>query len=84
LVTDLVTGGDLRYHICKNKKFSEDQTKFFVACCLIGLEYMHNNGVIHRDIKPENIFLGSHGKIKIGDFGISEKFKTGKLCTTKE
>ena len=24
LVTDLVTGGDLRYHICKNKKFSED------------------------------------------------------------
>ena len=23
LVMDLLTGGDLRYHICKNKKFSE-------------------------------------------------------------
>jgi hypothetical protein len=23
---DLLNGGDLRYHICKNKKFSEEQT----------------------------------------------------------
>lgn len=28
-----------------------------IACILIGLEYMHNNGVIHRDIKPENLVL---------------------------
>jgi serine/threonine protein kinase len=26
LVMDLLTGGDLRYHICKHKKFSEEQT----------------------------------------------------------
>jgi serine/threonine protein kinase len=26
LVMDLLNGGDLRYHICKNKKFSEEQT----------------------------------------------------------
>ncbi len=26
LVMDLLTGGDLRYHICKQKKFTEDQT----------------------------------------------------------
>jgi len=32
---------------------------------------MHKNLILHRDIKPENIFLGSEGKIKIGDFGIS-------------
>jgi hypothetical protein len=30
--------------------------------------------VLHRDIKPENIFLGSEGKLKIGDFGISRIF----------
>lgn len=57
LVTDLVTGGDLRYHLSKRKKFSEHETKFFIACILVGLEYMHNNGVIHRDIKPENLLL---------------------------
>jgi hypothetical protein len=26
LIMDLLTGGDLRYHISKNKKFSEEQT----------------------------------------------------------
>lgn len=26
LVMDLLTGGDLRYHICKARKFSEEQT----------------------------------------------------------
>lgn len=71
LVTDLVTGGDLRYHLNKQKKFSEVQTKFFVACILIGLEYMHNNGVIHRDIKPENLLLESNGYVRITDMGIS-------------
>lgn len=57
LVTDLVTGGDLRYYLSKKKKFNEIETKFFIACIVVGLEYMHNNGVIHRDIKPENLLL---------------------------
>lgn len=26
LVMDLLTGGDLRYHVSRNKRFSEDQT----------------------------------------------------------
>jgi serine/threonine protein kinase len=72
LVTDLVTGGDLRYHLTKKKKFSEQETKFFVACILVGLEYMHNNGVIHRDIKPENLLLDERGYVHITDMGISK------------
>ena len=71
LVTDLVTGGDLRYHLTKRKKFTEQETKFFIACILIGLEYMHTNGVIHRDIKPENLLLDERGYVHITDMGIS-------------
>lgn len=32
LVSDLLTGGDLRYHIGKQKTFSEAETKFIIAC----------------------------------------------------
>ena len=38
LVMDYLTGGDLRYHLTKHKKFSENETKFFIACILLGLE----------------------------------------------
>ena len=72
LVMDLVTGGDLRYHLTQHKKFSEQETKFFVACIIVGLEYMHNNGVIHRDIKPENLLLDEKGYVHITDMGISK------------
>lgn len=52
LVLDYLNGGDLRYHIgCKNK-FSERETKFFVANIIISLEYLHEKKIIHRDLKP--------------------------------
>ena len=47
LVMDLLTGGDLRYHISKHRRFPEDTVKFFIACMVLGLEYIHNKGIIH-------------------------------------
>ena len=72
LVVDLLTGGDLRYHLIHKRKFNEKQSKFFIACTLLGLEYCHSNLIIHRDIKPENIVLDSHGYAHITDFGIAK------------
>ena len=72
LIMDLLTGGDLRYHICKKRYFTEDQTKFFLSCILLGLEYCHYYHIIHRDIKPENLVLDSKGYVHITDFGIAK------------
>ena len=75
LVSDLLTGGDLRYHICRHRYFNEGITsklgeaimtfncvEFFVACLVAGLEYIHEKNIIHRDIKPENLVLDEDGK----------------------
>ena len=72
LVMDLLTGGDLRYHICKIRRFSENKTKFFIACLILGLEYIHSNNIIHRDIKPENLVLDDKGYLRITDFGVAK------------
>mmetsp|Transcript_15477 Transcript_15477/g.28068 ORF Transcript_15477/g.28068 Transcript_15477/m.28068 type:complete len:359 (-) Transcript_15477:1818-2894(-) len=71
LVMDLMTGGDLRFHLGRAKRFSEEQTRFFVACIVAGLMYIHGKGILHRDIKPENLVLDQEGYVHITDFGIA-------------
>ena len=73
LVMDLLTGGDLRYHLAKKKHFSERETKFFIANMLLALEYIHSKNIIHRDIKPENLVLELNGYLRITDFGVAKK-----------
>jgi serine/threonine protein kinase len=78
LVMDLLSGGDLRFHFSKKKRFSEAETslcplftllEFFVACIVNGLEYIHSNNIIHRDIKPENLVFDSDGTMFGRDLG---------------
>jgi serine/threonine protein kinase len=42
---------------------------------VLGLQYVHQQGVLHRDLKPSNILLNPAGAeivVKIADFGISK------------
>ncbi|KAI5953049.1 hypothetical protein KGF57_004041 [Candida theae] len=38
---------------------------------LLGLEYLHMQGIVHRDIKPANLLVSSDNVVKISDFGVS-------------
>lgn len=82
LVLDYLIGGDLRYHISKQKKFSEEQTKFFIACLLLSFEYIHGNNILHRDIKPENMVIDDVGYVRITDFGIAKLFSRDNSSET--
>jgi serine/threonine protein kinase len=68
---DLLLGGDLRYHIARKRKFTEEETKFFIGCLVQALEVVHGCGIIHRDIKPENLVFDSDGYLRLTDFGIA-------------
>lgn len=72
LVMDYLNGGDLRYHIGSKGKFSQAETKFFIANIIVGLEYLHEHKIIHRDLKPENFVLDSEGYLRITDLGVSK------------
>jgi len=73
LVMDMLSGGDLRYHVSRYRKFSEEQTRFFIANMVYALQYIHDHNVIHRDIKPENLVLDEKGYVRITDFGIAKE-----------
>ncbi|KDB27463.1 CAMKK protein kinase [Trichophyton interdigitale MR816] len=48
---------------------SEARTAFRDA--VLGLEYLHYQGIIHRDIKPANLLVTGNHRVKISDFGVS-------------
>jgi len=35
---------------------------------LVGLTFVHHQGIMHRNLKPDNIFIDQNGTVKIGDF----------------
>lgn len=89
-ILDYVNGGELFYHLQRDKKFSEERVKFYASEILLALEHLHTNGVIYRDLKPENILITSEGHIVLTDFGLAkegikkEEDKTATFCGTPE
>lgn len=51
---------------------------------LLGLEYLHYQGVIHRDIKPANLLQAGDHHVKISDFGVSYLGASLDKTATKE
>ncbi len=43
-----------------------------IECCfkqlIIGVAYLHSQGVAHRDIKPENLLFNTRGQLKVTVF----------------
>jgi serine/threonine protein kinase len=40
---DYLPGSDLRYHISRKKRFTEEEAKFIIASIFLGLKYLHEN-----------------------------------------
>ena len=77
IIMDYLSGGDLRYHICRKSYFTEKETKFIAACITLSLNYIHERNVIHRDLKPENLVFGADGYLHLTDFGIAMECHKG-------
>ncbi|TID20728.1 kinase-like protein [Venturia nashicola] len=82
LVVDLMTGGDLRFHISR-KTFTEDAVQFWVASLGCALRYIHTQGIVHRDVKPDNVLLDKDGHVHLADFNVASDFKPEKPLTSK-
>lgn len=48
-----------------------DEARATFRDTVLGLEYLHYEGVVHRDIKPANLLWTKDHRVKISDFGVS-------------
>ncbi|KAH0476808.1 MAG: uncharacterized protein KVP18_000303 [Porospora cf. gigantea A] len=45
---------------------------------LVGLQYVHDCGVLHRDLKPANCLVNVDGHVRICDFGLARTITTNQ------
>uniref|UniRef100_A0A8C4QI35 non-specific serine/threonine protein kinase n=1 Tax=Eptatretus burgeri TaxID=7764 RepID=A0A8C4QI35_EPTBU len=73
-VMEYVNGGELFFHLSRERVFSEDRTRFYGAEIVSALDYLHSEkNVVYRDLKLENLMLDKDGHIKIADFGLCKE-----------
>ncbi|XP_031752617.1 protein kinase C delta type-like [Xenopus tropicalis] len=70
-VLEYASGGSLYKMISRKGKLPMERVKFYTAEIVIGLQFLHSNGIVHCDLKPDNILVDMDGHIKICDFGLS-------------
>ena len=74
IILEFVENGALSSLLSKfGGGFPEPLVCHYIVQVLMGLHYLHQQGVIHRDIKGANILSTKEGNIKLADFGVATK-----------
>lgn len=71
LVMEYMNGGDLATLLKNMGTMPDGWARRYIAEVIIGVDYLHKNGVVHRDLKPDNLLIDQNGHIKLTDFGLS-------------
>ncbi|KAL1488545.1 hypothetical protein ABEB36_015009 [Hypothenemus hampei] len=88
IIMEYASGGTLQQYLAQRKEsnqYLEPQTAMDYFCqILMGLDHVHEKGIVHRDLKCENIFITGKDKnvLKIGDFGISKLMSNNYFANT--
>lgn len=75
-VLEYVERGEIKWRDRHNRPvLTVDRIRPMIRDVVLGLEYIHFQGIIHRDIKPGNLLITHDGTVKISDFGVSHLAK---------
>jgi serine/threonine protein kinase len=77
LAMKYIEGTDLGRLVKKGGPLLLTQACDYIRQAALGLEHLHQHGLVHRDIKPHNLLIGRDGVVKVADLGLA-RGKTGE------
>jgi tRNA A-37 threonylcarbamoyl transferase component Bud32 len=71
LVMEYLEGADLAAIVKRGGPLGVREACEVIRQAAVGLEHIHEQGLVHRDIKPSNLMLTPQGIVKILDLGLA-------------
>lgn len=57
LAMQFCSGGNLKFHLNRERRFAVGKTRFYLAQMVCALEFLHKRGFIYRDLKLDNVMI---------------------------
>src|SRR5262249_14395689 len=71
LVLKLIDGVDLHRLVKEKGPLPVAEACELVRQAALGLQYLHERGLVHRDLKPSNLMRTTAGTVKVLDLGLA-------------
>ncbi|THG97516.1 hypothetical protein EW026_g4487 [Hermanssonia centrifuga] len=86
MVMEYLGGGEVKWRTEQGDPIIRvSQTRRICRDIILGLDYLHHQGIIHRDIKPANLLWSEDRRVvKIADFGVSHFSYAQRLAALGE
>ncbi len=71
LVTEYVDGNTLEEVVLRDGPLEWGRAAHSIRQAALGLQHVHEMGVVHRDVRPGNLLMDRQGVVKVFDFGLA-------------
>mmetsp|Transcript_15309 Transcript_15309/g.17321 ORF Transcript_15309/g.17321 Transcript_15309/m.17321 type:complete len:682 (+) Transcript_15309:255-2300(+) len=80
IALDLLDGGTLIEAMHRSGgRLSADALRIQAAQIILGIDHLHQHGILYRDLKPVNVMLDRHGNAVLTDMGLCAKFRPSQF-----
>jgi serine/threonine protein kinase len=77
LILELFRSPNLKTFLINDSVGVHTRLRKLVECTCLALQHMHDKGWAHLDVKPDNILLSRSSEVKVIDFSLSQRIKSG-------